>query len=159
MKVVFTIFSCAFFFINSFAQHASSDSCRIYKISRFNSATDVPNHTIHDVLHDPDTSYFLSVDQVNRLNNFLDENARYKVPDNLVLKDPFNIIIVISFHDDAGKNHWIGFDYYGNYELDGVYYHYDDRLASVENELEIGIIPHKQMLNPGKYNRKSDLGK
>jgi hypothetical protein len=152
MKTLST-FLLLIFSLSAFAQHASADSCKVYRIRSFEVSTTVPKHKLQDVIAKPDTTYFLSSDQVNRLNDFLNVHTTCKSSTGTNPINGLDIRIVICFKDAAGKSHTLGFDYAGDYQLDGLTYYYDSRLAFCENELKIGIMPHKQIIETQPYKR------
>jgi hypothetical protein len=135
----------------SFAQYNESENCRIYKISPLETRSDV-KHSIQDVISNSDTSFNFSTDETFKLDAFLNEHDRYKSASGSA-NNTLDIRFVICYEDNSGKQHKLGFDYNGNYQLDGMTYYYDERLAFCENQLNIGIVHHKQMLETKPYSR------
>jgi len=146
--ILFLLFSAT-----AFAQHASTDSCEVYKNKTLATTAHETYKSVQDVIAKPDTTYFLSSDGVEKLNNFLAVHGMYKSSTGVNKPNTLNIKVVISFRDDAGKKHTLGFDYAGDYQLDGLTYYYDSRLAVCENELKLGIMTHQQLIQPKPYKR------
>ncbi|HET6991405.1 MAG TPA: hypothetical protein VFJ43_08785 [Bacteroidia bacterium] len=133
MRILLNLFCCLLIPVFSFSQSASLSKCWRYEIKC--SHDPYLNHSVEGVKNQPDTSYQLSIEEVIKLNDFLQAHKLYKTPD----ADPekhFDIRLVFLFGDEAGKRHELGFDCDGNYELDGISYSFNDKIATALDELK-----------------------
>lgn len=135
MRIFLISISFSFFSI-AYSQNAVLSKCWRYEVDCFTET--FLALSIQNVKDKPDTSYQLLIAEVIALNKFLEAHQNFKTETNPKPIQHYDIRTVFLFGDNSGKRHELGFDCFGNYELDGIPYSKNDHLTSAIAELKIG---------------------